>query len=181
MQRDVVRALAQRHEIDREHVEPEIKVFAEAAAPHLRLQVAIGRGDHAHIDMARALLADALELALLQHAQKLALKLERYLADLVEEQRAAVGELEPADAVAQRAFERALGVAEEFAFEQLGRDRRAIDPDQRPVAAAARLVDRARHQLLAGAGLAGDQHRRIGWRDQLDLAAASSGSRRFGR
>ena len=38
--------------------------------------------------------ADALELALLQHAQQLRLRLERQLADLVEEQRAAVGELE---------------------------------------------------------------------------------------
>ena len=40
--------------------------------------------------------ADALELAVLDHAQELGLQLERQLADLVEEERAAVGELEAA-------------------------------------------------------------------------------------
>ena len=33
-----------------------------------------------------------------------------------------------------------------------------------------RAVDLARDQLLAGAGLAGDQHRDVGGRDLLDLA-----------
>ena len=72
--------------------------------------------------------------------------------------------------IAQRAGERALGVAEELALEQFARDRRAVDADQRPVAALAGLVDGARDQLLAGAGLAGDQHGGVGRRDQLDLA-----------
>ncbi len=92
------------------------------------------------------------KLALLQHAQQLALQFQRDLADLVEEQRAAVGELEAADAVAHRAGEGAPDMAEEFALEQLARNRRAVDADQRAVAAAAGLVDGARDQFLAGAG-----------------------------
>ena len=52
---------------------------------------------------ARAVVADALELALLEHAQQLGLQLERDLADLVEEERAAVGELEaPGDRATRR-------------------------------------------------------------------------------
>jgi hypothetical protein len=39
-------------------------------------------------------IADALERALLQHAEQLGLQLERDLRDLVEEQRAVAGELE---------------------------------------------------------------------------------------
>ena len=65
---------------------------------------------------------------------------------------------------------RALGVAEELALEQLARDGRAIDADQRPAAALAGVVDGARDQLLAGAGFAGDQHGGVGRRHQLDLA-----------
>ena len=38
-----------------------------------------------------------------------------------------------------------------------------------PLAAPAQVVDRAGDQLLAGAGLALDQHRRVGRRDDLDL------------
>ena len=73
----------------------------------------------------RTLLADALDLAFLQHAEQLALLLQRDLADLVEEQRAAVGELETADAVAQSAGEGASLVAEEFAPRRRGRLRRS--------------------------------------------------------
>ena len=46
--------------------------------------------------------ADALERAVLQHAQQPHLRRERQLADLVEEQRAAVGALEPTLARARR-------------------------------------------------------------------------------
>src|SRR5439155_23330523 len=122
---------------------PEIKILAKPAALHLLLEVAVGGGDQAHVDGAGALFTDPLEIALLQHPQQLALQLQRNFADLVEEQRAAVGEFEPADAVAHRAGEGAADVTEELALEQFARDRRAIDPDQRPVAAVARLVDGA--------------------------------------
>src|SRR4029453_19531140 len=102
---------------------------------------AVGGGDQAHIDGAGAFFADAFEITFLQHAQQLALQFERNFADLVEKQRAAVGELKAPDAVAHRAGEGAADVTEKFAFKEFARDRRAIDPDQRPVAAAARLVD----------------------------------------
>ena len=169
-QRNVLAPLAQRHRLHRKHVEAEIEVFAKPAALHFLLEVAVGGGDQADVDGAGALCADAFEIALLQHPQQLALQFERNFADLVEKQRAAVGEFEPADAVAHRAGEGAADMAEELALEQFARDRRAIDPDQRPVAAAARLVDGARDQFLAGAGFACDHDGRRGRRHQLDLA-----------
>ena len=97
-QRDVAacaRAAAAAHRHD---VEPVEQILAEAAARDLLLEVAVGRGDEAHVDVDRLDAADALELALLQRAQQLDLHLDRDLADLVEEQRAAVGELEAARA-----------------------------------------------------------------------------------
>ena len=138
--------------------EPVVEVGAEAARGDLGVQVAVRRGDDAHVDAQAARAADALELALLQHAQQLRLRLERQLADLVEEQRAAVGELEAAAALLDRAGEGALLVAEELALEQLARQRGAVELDERALAARALLVDRARDELLAGAGLALDQH-----------------------
>ena len=114
-------------------------------------------------------IADALERALLQHAQQLGLQLERDLGDLVEEQRALAGELEPAGAIGDRAGERALDVTEQLALEHAGRERGAVDRDERLVAVGGRAVDRARDQLLAGAGLAADQHRRARRRHRADL------------
>ena len=79
--------------------------------------------------------ADAVELAVAQHAQQPRLQVERHVADLVEEQRAAVGLLEAAAARRLRAGEGAALVAEQFAFEQVLGDRRGVDRDERALAA----------------------------------------------
>ena len=77
-----------------------------------------------HVDTLRPRAAEPLELLLLQHAQQLRLELERNVADLVEEERAAVGELEAADLLRDRAGERAALVAEELALEKPRRESR---------------------------------------------------------
>ena len=67
-----------------------------------------------------------------------------------------VGLLEAAALALERAGEGALLMAEQLAFDQVARDRRHVDGDERPVAPLAVVVQRPRHQLLAGAGFAGD-------------------------
>src|SRR5438067_13539177 len=59
--------------------------------------------------------------------------------------------LDEADAIADRAGERTLAVAEQLGIEQRRRDRRAVDRDHRLAGAWARGVDRAGDQLLARA------------------------------
>ena len=105
---------------------------------------------------------------LLQRAQELDLHLDRDLADLVEEQRAAVGELEAARLGADRAGEGALLVAEQLGLHQRLGDGGAVDLDERPVLRGELLVQRLGDQLLAGARLAGDEHRRRRVGDLLD-------------
>src|SRR6185503_3103351 len=97
------------------------------------------------------------DLALLDRAQDLGLQLERHVADLVEQQRAAVRLLELPDVARRSTRKRALLVAEQLALEQRGRDRGAVDGHEAP-APSRREVQRARHALLAAAGLARDQH-----------------------
>ena len=98
--RNVLAPLAQRWHGDREDVQPVVEVLAEAALADLVLELAVGRGDQPHVHLDRPVAADALELALLEHPQELRLQVQRQLADLVEEERAAVGELEAALALA---------------------------------------------------------------------------------
>ena len=62
----------------------------------------------------------------------------------------------------RRAGERALLVAEQLGFEQRFGDGGAVDGDERAVVARAERVKRAREQLLAGAALPFEQHRRVG-------------------
>ena len=98
--------------------------------------------------------AETPERALLQHAQQLDLRRRHHLGDFVEEQRAAVRELEHAGPAIVRAGEGALLVTEDLALEQRLRNRRAVDGDERERRPRAQLVDRLRDELLAGARLA---------------------------
>jgi len=91
------------------------------------------------------------------------------VAHLVQEQRPAVGELEAAHAPLEGPGEGPALVAEELALEEPGRDRGAVELDERPLLAAGRLVDRAGDQLLAGAGLAPHEDGRVGRRHGLDV------------
>ena len=93
--------------------------------------------------------ADALDLALLDRAQQLRLQVVAQVADLVEEQRAARGQLELAELLADGAGERALLVAEQRALDQLAGNRREVDGDERRVRRArdSRWMSRASSSL----------------------------------
>ena len=81
-----------------------------------------------------------------------------HLADLVEEDRALVSRLELAGLRLHGAGEGAALEAEQLGLEQVVRERRAVDLDEWLVAAPRRPAEPARHQLLAGARLATDEH-----------------------
>jgi hypothetical protein len=176
---NVLAPLAERRHVDRHDVEPIVEVLAERALAHGAPQIHVGRRQDPHIDRHGAHPAQPLDLALLQDAQELRLQVEPQGADLVEEHRAAVGELEAAELLRVRPGEGALLVAEQLRFDQRLGDRRHVDGHERLPAALAPRVDRPRHQLLAGAALAGDQHgrgRRGDLGDQLFLPAAYGGN-----
>ncbi len=63
-----------------------------------------------------------------------------------------------------RTGEGAAFVTEQLALEQLFGNRRAIDRDETRTLAPALRMQGTRHQLLAGAALAEDEHRGIGGR-----------------
>ena len=106
--RNVLRPFAQRRNRDRKHRQAEIQVFAELPRRHAGAQRLVRGGDDPHVDVQRLRSADALESALFERAQDLGLQAEREIADLVEKQRAAMGELELAGLARDRAGERAL-------------------------------------------------------------------------
>jgi hypothetical protein len=71
-----------------------IEVFAEAAVADHGLQVLVGGADDARVDSDWGPAADPLDHAFLQEPQQLDLKWQRYVANLIEEQRPALGELD---------------------------------------------------------------------------------------
>ena len=118
-------ALAQRRHAHLDDREPVVEVLAEAARVHLRREIAVGGGDDAHVDLRCVRWPPTRRISRsCERAQELGLQLERELADLVEEQRAAVGALEGARALAVGAGEGAALVAEQLALDERARERR---------------------------------------------------------
>ena len=167
-QPDVLAALPQGSERDVEDVEAEVEILAEPSRLDLLLQVAVGGADHPYVDRDLALAAEPAQPFLLEDAEELGLQLDGNLADLVEEERAAVRQLPGAEPALIGAGEGASLVAEHLALHQPGGNGRAVDGDERLVLARRKLVDGPRHHLLAGPALAGDDHARLGRRDLLD-------------
>ncbi len=177
-ERDVLGPVAQRREADREDAEAVVEVGPEAPLAHLALDVAVRGGDDPHVGPLRPRRAEPLELAALEDPQELRLDLEGELGDLVEEDRAPVGDLEPAERALQRAGEGPALVAEQLALDERGGQGGAVDRDDRPVAAAAAVVEGEGDEVLSGARLAEEEDRRVGRGHLLDLAqhAAEGGA-----
>jgi len=167
----VTLARAQRRDVDDDLGKPVVEVLAEQAGLDLRLEVAVGRAHDAHLDRNLFAPADALDHALLQEAQQLCLQRHGQVADLVQKQGAAMGGLDLARCLLDRAGEGAFFVAEQFTLEQGVRDGGAVDRDEALTRPRRERVQAAREDLLAGAALAeqGDRHRRGG--ELLDRAA----------
>ena len=108
------------------------------------------------------LTAHTIELAFGQHAQQAGLQRRRHVADFVEEQRAAVGLLEAAAAQRVGAGEGALFVAEQLGLEQIRRESRRVEGDERLVRTRTVPMQCVRHQLLARPRFARDEHRHAG-------------------
>ena len=162
---------------NREDVQPVEQVLAQLALAHGLGRIDVGGGDDADVHGLLALAAERPERPFLQDAQQLGLRRRRHLRDLVEEQRAAVGQLERALPPRDRAGERALLVAEQLRLEQRVGNRRAVERHERLRRARAELVDGLRDQFLAGARLAADQHRGAASARPARPAGRSSASR----
>src|SRR5262249_24422922 len=121
-QRQIAFALPERRKNDRNDVQTVEEVFAKAPFPNLCLEILVRRRDDPDVDLDRAISPDPLELSFLEHAQDLGLRLERHVADLVEQQGAAVGDLELSLPRGRRSVERATLVTEELALDELARE-----------------------------------------------------------
>ena len=158
---EILHAIAQRRHVHLRCGDPKVEIFAEVLALDLDREVPVRGRDETHVDRNGALRAEPANLAFLEDAQELRLEVARQLAELVEEDGAAVGLLEHAGARSDCAGERAALVPEELALGERRRDGAAIEHDERAVRARARLVHRLGDELLAGSRLALDEQRYV--------------------
>ena len=159
-QRDVVLALAKRRHRDREDVQAVEQVFAERAGAHRVLQQRIGGCDETALDVHFVRAAQQTHAPRFENAQQLGLQRDRHLVDLVEEERAGAGQLEQSTLPLLGVGERPAFVAEQLGLQQRLGDRRTVHGHEGLLRAGPGIMDPAREELLAGAGLAEQKHRR---------------------
>ena len=135
-----------------------VEVFPKELGPDLRPQVPVSGGDDTYPHPTRSDVSHPSHLATLEYAQHLHLGFGAHLADLVEKERALVRGLDEAWLLTGGPRERTPGVTEEFALEQIPRNRPAMDRDQFPRDTAP-LVDRPGEKLLSCSALAVNEDR----------------------
>ena len=113
--RDVLAAFAKGRDVDGKDIQPKIQVLAKVPVCHVFLQVAIGGGNYPDVDRNRLITPHAFDGPLLQHAQHHHLRFHRNFGDLVQEDAAALGQLEAALPLLRRAGKRPGFVAEQLA------------------------------------------------------------------
>ena len=138
-QQDVRLPLAQRRHEDGEDVEPVVEVLAEGPLGDGRLEVLVGGGDEPDVGRERLGSAQRSNSRSCRTRSSFTCVEGLTLADLVEEQRAALGQLEAAPLARLRAGEGALLVAEQLGLDQRLRQRRAVDLDERLLRRACEL------------------------------------------
>jgi len=121
----------------------------------------VGGGDNPHVHPSLDRATHRTEGRLLEHPQEFCLQAAGHLADLVEEQRSAVGGDQQTVTVAVGACVRTATDAEDLTVQQALGDRCAVDRDKRTPTPTAPVVDRTADRLLADAGLALDEDRQV--------------------
>ena len=177
MMLDVLAAVARKDYEDRRRrqaqgqaVEPVVQVFAEGMLLDHVAQAAVRGADDRNVHRDGLGAAQRGDATLLQGAQQPGLQGQRHVADLVQEQGAAVGLHDAArGALAPRAREGAVFIAEEFGLDQRLGDGGAVHRHEGLPRAAGVVVHGARQQFLAGAGFAQDEQRNVAVQDVPDL------------
>ena len=158
----ILQPLTQRGDGNGKHIQAVIEILAERAlAQHLvQISVRCRYDPNIHRNGSRA--AHTLDHMVLKGPQEPHLRLKGKLPELVEKQRAAVGQLKFAPHSAMRPGEGPFLVPEQRAVHERLRDGPAIDLDEGLAHALRSGLDRVGDKLLARAGFPEDQHRRIG-------------------
>ena len=148
-----VQAIAQRRDMQRQHVEPVIQILAKLATGTQLGQVDLGGTHHPHIEIDLFITADPAKAAVLQEAQQLDLQARAHFTHAIKKQRTPGRQLQQAQlAFGPRPFKCTRAVAEQLGFSHRFGQACAVKRHQWRLATRAGQMAGTGQQLLAGAG-----------------------------
>lgn len=149
--------------MDGENIEAIKKVAAELATIHQFLKVAVGRGNDSNIHLDWVIGTNSFKGPLLKDPQKFCLDFGGDVSDFIKKKGATIGQFKPPRFVLQGMGEGTSHMAKQFAFQQTGRQGRAMDLHQGKRGAGASFMDPLGQHFLAGSRLTPQQNRRRAW------------------
>lgn len=168
--REVFEALAEGRGVEGEDAEAIPEVCAEFALADELFNVAMGGGNDADVNVLFAGIADSSEFFLLEEAEEEALGGEGEVANLIEEEGAAIGLLNDAGGVVIGTCEGAFGIAEKAGFEEGFANDVAIEGNEGLSGAFLGVaMEEDGNGFFAGAAFAEDDDVVIGGADFLDV------------
>ncbi len=126
------------------------------------------RGEDADIERLRLIAADRQHLIVFQNAQQLDLHRQRDVGQLIEEDRAAVGQGQQARPCLRGAGERPARVAEQLALDEVGVEGGHMHRQEGPIAPGTVAMNGAGDEFLARAAFSRDEDAGIARRHQRD-------------
>src|SRR6185437_3347096 len=123
------------------HRQTVVEVLSQVVVGESLLEIAIGGGQNADVDLDFLLATEAADRSRFDGAQQLDLDVGWHLRHFVEEDRTAVRHLESAGLLVDRPRKRALLVTEELVLENVLGERRAVEGEERTLRALAFGVD----------------------------------------
>src|SRR5579863_1702226 len=142
---DVLPAFAKSGDAQTQNIEAEIEIAAEGALHDGLLQIAVGGGEDSNVDWDTASAADWTNFLFLDRPQHLRLQIDGEFSDFVEEDGSTFCHGHQSVFRLVGAGERTLNVAEQFALDQRGDERSAVDGNEGFVAEGTGIVDGPGH------------------------------------
>src|SRR6185436_13352997 len=162
-------SLSKRWHLNSYDIDSVKEILAKSSLAHCSLQLRVSRRDHTNIDVQRLAVSNRMNLALLKEPEKLWLKRERQITNLIQKQSPVLGSANYAFAVCDRARERAFSESKKLTLYHVVGRGRAIERQEYVHAARASRVNGSRNQLLTGAGLARNENGDIRRSNLVDL------------
>ena len=161
---DVLGAVAEWGNDQRNDVEPVEEVFAESALLDRVFERSIGCAHDPDIGPAFLRLAEPFVGLVVEESEQPGLSIRGEVADLVEKECPTFGLFHLADSVCHAAGKGALAVTEQGACHQVAGEHRTVNSHERPVRELALGLNPAGQDVLAGAALATKHDDRVGCR-----------------
>src|SRR5258707_7944353 len=168
-QGNVVDALAQRGDLNREDIEPVEQVLPEGAFSYGCTQVRVCSRDYSHVYRNCLTAPNSFEFSLLENSQQSNLGLGRQVTYFVQKYRSAISRFKASYSPLHAAGERSFLVPKQFGSDQRGRDGGTIYANKSPARTIRALMYGTGDQFLSSSGLAQYEDSRIGWRHLCHL------------